>query len=163
MAYTDEEMEEIFEDRLAKERKAAAKKGKKPKIMKAEEININPAEFIFVLLLAIGVDSIDALDLTGFGVIIARFVDLPALGLLWLWRITKHIGSPRRVKKNPTFKLLLFFLGELSPAGILPFWTAYVIYTYLGEKKSVRVVKTIEARKAKKALKKARTRALSGA
>lgn len=131
--------EEAHGAQLAQERARTRKKAK-PK--KAEPgININPAEFMLVGTLAIVADALDALDLTGFGVIIARVIDLPVLALLWLWRINKHISSPQKTKKNPTFKMLLFALGEISPAGILPFWTAFVIYTWWGEKKAGRMAR----------------------
>jgi len=88
---------------------------------------INIVELIIVLGAAITVDAIDLLDLTGFGAIISRIVDGPALLGLWLWRILKQQSGP---KKDPTFSILMTFLGELSPIGILPFWTIFVLYCY---------------------------------
>jgi len=50
----------------------------------------NVAEYMVVGGLAAGVDSIDWLDLTGFGMIISRAIDIPALIILWSWRINKQ-------------------------------------------------------------------------
>ncbi len=93
---------------------------------------INAAELLIILGLAITVDLIDVLDLTGFGAIISRAVDLPCLGLLWLWRIMKHQAGP---KKDPTLQVLTAFLGEISPFGILPIWTIFVLYVYFQDSK----------------------------
>ena len=126
-------LEQTYKSQLAQSRA----KGKKSKKRKREAAPPpNPAEFILIGMLAVAADAIDALDLTGWGAIIARGVDIPVLGLLWLWRINKHISDPRINKKNPSFKMLLFFLAEISPFGIIPFWTAFVIYTWKEQKKS---------------------------
>jgi len=50
----------------------------------------NVAEYMVVGGLAAGVDSIDWLDLTGVGMIISRAIDIPALIVLWSWRINKQ-------------------------------------------------------------------------
>jgi hypothetical protein len=80
---------------------------------------------LLLLLPAIAVDLGDALDLTVFGTILVRFIDLPFLGILLLWRFMKT-----GIKKDATFQLLLAFLVEISPFGIIPTWTIFVIYTY---------------------------------
>lgn len=86
---------------------------------------INFAEMAIILGAAVTVDLIDVLDLTGVGAIIVRFIDIPTLGALWLWRILKT--GPR---KDPTFAILLAFLVEISPAGMVPTWTIFVGYVY---------------------------------
>ena len=43
---------------------------------------INIGEMVIVLGAAITVDIIDALDLTGVGAILVRFIDIPTLGAL---------------------------------------------------------------------------------
>jgi hypothetical protein len=88
---------------------------------------ITAAEFVIILGAAITVDLIDILDLTIIGGILVRFLDIPTLGVLWLWRILKHQAGP---KKDPTFLLLLAFLVEISPAGMVPTWTLFVLYVY---------------------------------
>jgi len=93
---------------------------------------INIGEMVIVLGAAITVDIIDALDLTGVGAILVRFIDIPTLGALWLWRILKHQAGP---KKDPTFQLLLAFICELSPFGIIPTWTIFVLYVYFQDTK----------------------------
>jgi hypothetical protein len=93
---------------------------------------INVAEMIIVLGAAITVDVIDILDLTVIGAIIVRFIDIPTLGALWLWRISRHQTGP---KKDPTFLILSAFLVELSPTGIIPTWTLFVAYTYFQDTK----------------------------
>jgi len=40
------------------------------------------------------------------------------------------------IHKNPILKLFLPFLVEVSPLGLLPSWTIFVIYTYREEKKA---------------------------
>lgn len=98
---------------------------------------INIGEVVIILGAAITVDAIDALDLTGVGAIIARLIDIPTLGALWLWRILKHQPGP---KKDPTFLLLSAFLIELSPAGMIPTWTLFVAYVYFRDSKLARTV-----------------------
>lgn len=48
----------------------------------------------------------------------------------------KKAGALRKLLKNPLVKLLIPFLGEAGSGGILPCWTAYVIYTYFEQKKA---------------------------
>lgn len=93
---------------------------------------INIGEMIIILGAAITVDIIDALDLTGIGAILVRFIDIPILGALWLWRILKHQAGP---KKDPTFQLLLAFLVEISPFGMIPTWSIFVAYVYFQDTK----------------------------
>jgi len=62
----------------------------------------NIAEYLVIGGLAAVSDTVDILDLTGFGIIIARLIDIPTLGLLWLWRINKHglkSALPTKTKK----------------------------------------------------------------
>ena len=62
----------------------------------------NIAEYLIIGGLAAVSDIVDILDLTGFGAIIARLIDIPTLGLLWLWRINKHglkSALPTKTKK----------------------------------------------------------------
>lgn len=93
---------------------------------------INVAEMMLVLGAAITVDVIDVLDLTVVGAIVARFIDIPTLGALWLWRISRHQTGP---KKDPTFLILSAFLVELSPIGMIPTWTLFVAYTFFQDTK----------------------------
>lgn len=93
---------------------------------------INIGELILILGAAITVDVIDILDLTGIGAILVRFIDIPTLGALWLWRVMKHQAGPQ---KDPTFQILLAFLVELSPFGIIPTWTIFVLYVYFQDSK----------------------------
>ena len=105
---------------------------------------INIGEVVIILGAAITVDVIDVLDLTGVGAILVRFIDVPTLGALWLWRILKHQAGP---KKDPTFLLLSAFLVELSPAGMIPTWTIFVVYIYFQDtrlgKKTIGKIKKI--------------------
>ncbi len=48
----------------------------------------------------------------------------------------KKAGALKTMLKNPLIKLLIPFLGEAGSGGILPCWTAYVIYTYFEQKKA---------------------------
>lgn len=48
----------------------------------------------------------------------------------------KKAGTLRKFLKNPIAKLLIPFIGEAGSGGILPCWTAYVVYTYFEQKKS---------------------------
>lgn len=93
----------------------------------AQVQHVNTIEMIIVLSAAIIVDAVGLLDLTGWGIIITRIITFPAFGGLWLWRVLKQQSSP---KKDPAFQILIPFLAELSPFGICPFWTAYVIYLW---------------------------------
>ena len=94
----------------------------------------NIAEMGLILGAAITIDFIDVLDLTGWGAILVRFIDIPVLGALWLWRICKQGVSP--YKKNLTFQMLLVLLTEISPFGIIPAWTTFVIYIWIKEHKA---------------------------
>jgi len=60
----------------------------------------NIAEYLMVGGLAIISDILDILDITGFGIIITRMIDIPTLGLLWLWRINKHGLKPELSTKT---------------------------------------------------------------
>ena len=93
---------------------------------------INIGEMILILGAAITLDVIDASDLTGVGAILVRFIDIPTLGALWLWRVMKHQAGP---KKDPTFLLLSAFLVEISPAGMVPTWSIFVAYIYFQDTK----------------------------
>jgi len=129
-------IEDNYSSELNQERRQSAQKEKAKIKSPGKEIAVNIAEFIMLLILAITVDTVDWLDLTGFGAIIARIVDIPALGLLWAWRIIKTIDRPSKVRRKASFKIIFFFLCEISPFGLFPFWTAYIIYTWLEEKKA---------------------------
>lgn len=91
---------------------------------------INIAELVIVLGAAMTVDAIDFLDLTVVGAVLVRFIDIPILGALWLWRIFKG-----KSKKDPTFAILMTFLVELSPIGMVPGWSIFVIYVYFQDSK----------------------------
>ena len=143
-------IEDNYSSQLNQERRQLAQKEKTKNKGLGKEITVNIAEFLMLLLLAIAVDTVDWLDLTGFGAIISRIIDLPALGLLWTWRIMKVIDRPGKAKTKASFKIILFFLCEISPIGLFPFWTAYIIYTWLGEKKASKVSKIIKSKKVKK-------------
>jgi hypothetical protein len=111
---------------------------------------VTAGEMVIILGAAITVDSIDILDLTGFGAILVRFIDIPTLGALWLWRILK--SGPR---KDPTFAISLAFLVEISPAGMIPTWTIFVAYVYfqdtrLGKETIGRVKKITKIKKTKR-------------
>ena len=93
---------------------------------------INIGELILILGAAITVDVIDAADLTGVAAILVRFIDIPTLGALWLWRVMKHQAGP---KKDPTFLLLSAFLVEISPVGMVPTWSIFVAYIYFQDTK----------------------------
>ncbi len=132
------------------------KKGSAPK-PKEREFNINTAEWIIVLLAAIIVDIVDLLDLTGFGAIIARIVDIPMLLGLWAFIEIKlqQLPNPRR---DPVYVLFAAFIGELSPIGMIGFWTLYIIYLWLRRKK---IGRAAIAHGAKKVRKKGITKKLS--
>lgn len=91
---------------------------------------INIVEFVIIMGAAVTVDAIDVLDLTGIGAILVRFIDIPTLGALWLWRLFKT--GPR---KDPTFAILIAFLVELSPFGMVPTWSIFVVYVYIQDTK----------------------------
>lgn len=110
---------------------------------------INIGEMVIILGAAITVDAIDVLDLTGIGAILVRLIDVPTLGALWLWRILKQQAGP---KKDPTFLMLTAFLIELSPVGMIPTWTLFVLYvtfqdTKLGKKTIGKIQKITKLKK----------------
>jgi len=139
--------EDNYSAQLNQKRRKSVEGEKSKNKNSGKEITVNIAEFLMLLLLAIAIDTIDWLDLTGFGAIIARAIDLPALGLLWTWRIIKTIDRPGNAKTKASFKIILFFLAEISPIGLIPFWTAYVIYTWLEEKRTAKASKLIKNKK----------------
>lgn len=111
---------------------------------------VGSMEFFLILGAAITVDIIDVLDLTGIGAILVRFIDIPTLGALWLWRILKHQSGPKR---DPTLLILSAFLVEISPFGMIPTWTIFVAYTYFQDtkigKKTIGKVQKVAKIKAK--------------
>lgn len=50
----------------------------------------NIAEYLIVGGAAATSDAIDVLNLTGFGMIIGKGIDIPTVGFLYIWRINKH-------------------------------------------------------------------------
>jgi len=86
---------------------------------------------IVFLPLAITADLLGALDITGVGAIFVRIIDLPILGILWLWRILKQGPG----KQSYSYQLMLAFLIEMSPFGIVPTWTTFVLYCYFKDTK----------------------------
>ncbi len=89
-------------------------------------------EFVALLPLAIFADLIGGLDLTVFGSVIVRIINIPIVLVLWLWRVFKH--GPGLQKNDYTYQLFATFLIEMSPFGIVPTWTTFVIYAYLKDK-----------------------------
>lgn len=144
--------EEVREAKLNKERnRDRLKKAKKviKGVIPKPETNI--AEWLILGGAAFLIDLVDVLDLTGVGIIIARAIDIPALIGIGLWLLIKQHKLPTP-QKDPVFMLFFAFLGELSPGGILPFWTAYIFYlwlrqTRLGRKVIARGVKKFRAKK----------------
>ncbi len=59
----------------------------------------NLAEYLIIGGFAVVADILDVLDLTGFGAIIARAVDIPILAGLWIWRASKKGLKIRPSKK----------------------------------------------------------------
>jgi len=49
---------------------------------------------------------------------------------------TKKAGPLGKILKNPLIQFLFPSLAEVLSGGILPGWTAFVIWTYFSEKKS---------------------------
>lgn len=91
----------------------------------------------FVVFLLVGgaaaiVDLIDTAELTGILAFLTKPIDIPTLGFLWLWRISQSQAGP---KKDVTFQILLAFMVELSPFGIIPTWTIFVAYVYFKDTK----------------------------
>lgn len=118
-------------DELNQNRMEDPSKDKKYKVS-APVSSANLGETIIMLMPAIFADAIDALDLTGIGAIIARLVDLPVLGILWLWRFLKKASGH---KKDPTLQMLISMAVEISPIGIIPTWTILVLYIYFQDTK----------------------------
>jgi len=146
--------EKEFETELNQQRAQARQKEDDQETVSAQdnskrEININTAEWIIVLLAAIVVDIVDLLDLTGFGAIIARIIDIPMLLAVWAFILIKlqQMPSPR---KDPIYMLFAAFIGELSPIGMIGFWTLYIIYLWLRRKKIGRAAITHGAKKMRK-------------
>lgn len=48
----------------------------------------------------------------------------------------KKVGALKSLLKNPLVQFLIPGLGETLTGGILPGWTAFVIWTYFSEKKA---------------------------
>ena len=114
---------------------------------KENEHSSNILTLLIFLPLAIICDALGLLDLTGFGAIIVRIANFPIIFILWLWRICK--SGPR---KDPALQLLLTFLIEQSPVGIIPAWTISVLFFYfqdtrLGKKTISKIKIPIGAKK----------------
>lgn len=91
---------------------------------KSEESSPDFLGLIIFLPLAVMADLLGVLDLTGFGAILVRIIDIPILGILWLWRILKQGPG----KQSYSYQLIFAFLVELTPIGIVPAWTTFVLY-----------------------------------
>jgi hypothetical protein len=100
---------------------------------KNEESSHSPLTLIIFLPLAAIADICGALDLTGFGAILVRVIDIPILGILWLWRVLGQ--ESKKQKQSYSYQLMLTFLVELSPFGIIPTWTTFVLYCYFKDAK----------------------------
>ena len=98
---------------------------------KAPEHSVSTGDLIIFLPLAIIADLLGGLDITGFGAIPVRIVDVFVVLILWLWRALKGAGG---IKNNYTFQLFGTFLLEMSPFGIVPAWSAFVLYAYLKDR-----------------------------
>ena len=113
---------------------------------KTPEHSVSTTDLIIFLPLAIIADLLGGLDITGFGAIPVRIIDVFVVLILWLWRALKGNKS---VKNNHTFQLFGTFLLEISPFGIVPAWSAFVLYTYFKDRafgKKLLVKKTKEQR-----------------
>lgn len=145
---------QLVQERAETKIKESFKKTKKKAeaIMGATGANINIAEWMIVLLAVMLADAIDAIELTGALLLIAKAIDFIILVPVWLFIMIK-LGQRPAAKKDAIFKMFLTFIGELLPfIGILPFWTCYIIYlwlkqTKLGRKTIARGVKKIRAKK----------------
>jgi hypothetical protein len=94
--------------------------------------SVSTGEFIFFFPLAVIADLLGGFDITGFGAIPVRIIDIFIVLILWLWRAVK---GTKGVTKNYTFQLFGTFLLEMSPFGIIPAWSAFVLYTYFMDRK----------------------------
>ncbi len=92
-------------------------------------------EFMIFFLLAITADLLGGLDITGFGAILVRIIDIFVVLTLWLWRALK---GNKNITNNYIYQLLGTFLLEVSPFGILPTWTTFVLYIYIKDRKTGR-------------------------
>jgi len=94
-----------------------------------EESSHSTAEYLLMLGLAVAVDALGLLtDLSIFLAIPIRFITLPMVGILSLWRLMK------RGKKN-------YLWGIAATGGVetlfsfLPAWTCFVLYTWFKDSK----------------------------
>ncbi len=124
-----ENLSQLNQQRAKNEQQSPEKKGK-PEGKSGSSANLG--ETLVMLIPAIIADALDALDLTGLGVIIARFIDIPVLGILWLWRLMKRASGHQ---KNPVYQIFLSYIVELSPFGIIPTWSCLVLYFYIQDTK----------------------------
>jgi hypothetical protein len=100
-------------------------------------------DLIIFLPLAIIADLMGGLDFTGFGAILVRIIDIPIVLILWLWRTLK---GNKNISQNYTYQLFFTFLLEMSPFGIVPAWSAFVLYAYLKDRKWGRSVLSKKSR-----------------
>ncbi len=127
--------ERRLESRLNQDRQKVKPKGLSTL---SPELLVNTAEMLLVLGAALTIDVIDVLDLTVLGAILVRFIDIPAALTIWLWLKSKHeTATPL---KNPGFKIVFAFLIEISPFGMLPMWTLFIIYVWLKQGKAGRQI-----------------------
>jgi hypothetical protein len=96
---------------------------------------VSTGKLMILLPIAIITDLMGGLDITGFGAIIVRMVDILVVLIFWLAGALKDSEG---VKKNYTYQLFGTFLLEFSPFGIVPAWTTFVLYTYFADKKTGR-------------------------
>ena len=83
----------------------------------------NDSPNIVVTMLFLGLAGVG--DLVGLIPIAGYFVKYPALGIIWLWRFSRHQTGP---KKDPTLQLLLSSLGSALP--FVPTCIILVLYTH---------------------------------
>lgn len=64
----------------------------------------NIAEYLTIMLPVAIVDIVCIfISLTGYGILLAKAITFPFLGIIWTWRVYKHISGvriPKKPKKN---------------------------------------------------------------
>ncbi|MBU3922823.1 hypothetical protein KJ684_01120 [Patescibacteria group bacterium] len=126
------EQERDYKSTLIQSRSKPKTKFKGASIL-SPEFAIGSAEMLLVLGAAIILDLLDLLDLTVFGSILVRFIDIPMTLAIYMWLKSKD--ESMTPLKNPGFKIVLVFLAEISPFGMIPMWSAFVIYVWLKQSK----------------------------
>ena len=108
-----------FQSQLSQSRQESNEQ--KIKTNKSDE-DTSPNSVVAMIMTGVAVTA----DVGGAIPIVGWFIAIPAMGIIWFWRLFSHQKGP---KKDPTFQLLSSLGTKIIPFP-LPTYTTFVLYSY---------------------------------